>query len=242
MTGAGQGIGRGIARALASDGALVVLAGRTLEKLESVATEIRSDGGDAIAVVCDVEVRSQVDHLVEQTVAAYGGLSILINNAQSFVFRTLEEMTEDDLAVAYRSGPIGTFHLMQASLPHLKAAGGGSIVNMATTAAFTGERTFGSYAMAKEAIRALTKVAATEWGPFDIRVNCVCPSASSPAYEEWTAANPDKAAELSALRPLGRMGDPLDDIGRAVAALVSDDMRYLTGGTLMLNGGRFYLG
>lgn len=241
VTGAGQGIGRGTALALAKEGARVTLAGRTESKLTAVAEEIRAAGGTALAVQCDIGLRPEVDSLVRATVDAFGGVNVLINNAQSFVFKRLEDLTEDDLDIAYRSGPIGAFNCMQACFPHLKVAGG-SVVNMATSAGLTGEPTFGAYAMAKEAVRALTKVAANEWGPYGITVNAVCPSAISPAFEKFAKENPEVAERMAADRPLGRLGDPEKDIGRAVVSLVSPDMRYLTGATLMLTGGRVLLG
>lgn len=240
VTGAGQGIGRGAALQLARAGAAVALAGRTASKLEVVAAEVEAEGGRALALPTDVTDRAQVDHLVATTVEAFGRVDVLVNSAQGFVFRTLEEATDDDIDLAYRSGVLGSLATMQACLPHLRARGG-SIVNFGTSSAITGEPTFGPYAMAKEAIRALTRVAASEWGPHGIRVNCICPTAATPPYLAFEAANPDAAHQMAAARPLGRIGDPEADIGAAVVALASEDLRYLTGATLMLNGGRVYL-
>lgn len=241
VTGAGQGIGRGTAIALAKEGARVAVVGRTEHKVVQVAEEIAALGGVAEPLVCDVGHRDQVDAMVEATVERLGTVRALVNNAQDFVFKPLEEITEADLEITLSSGLMGSFNCMQACLPHLKV-GGGSVVNMATSAGLTGEKTFGAYAMAKEAVRALTKVAATEWGPYGITVNAVCPSAISPAFEAFAEREPEVAARMAADRPLGRMGDAELDIGRAVVSLVSDDMRYLTGGTLMLTGGRVLLG
>lgn len=137
---------------------------------------------------------------------------------------------------------MGTLYGMQAALPHLRAHGGGSIVNFGSGTAIRGDQTFGAYAMAKEAIRGLSRVAAREWGPYGIRVNVVVPTALSPSAAEYMAANPEIAERINAEIPLGRTGDPERDIGRAVAALVSDDLCYLTGATLMLGGGRTLLG
>lgn len=240
VTGAGQGIGRGVALALASAGAKVALLGRTSSKLEAVAEEVGARGGVATVRQVDVGARPEVDAAVESVVAELGRLDVLVNNAQSFVFRTLEDTTEEDLEMLYRSGVLGTFFCSRAALPHLRRTQG-SIVNFGTSSAMTADPTFGPYAMAKEAIRAMTKVAASEWGPDGIRVNCICPSAASPAFLAYEQANPSAAQRMAAERPLGRIGDPEADIGGAVVALASDDMRYLTGATLMLNGGRVYL-
>jgi NAD(P)-dependent dehydrogenase (short-subunit alcohol dehydrogenase family) len=234
-------VGRGIALALAAAGAFVVITGRTENKLKDTADEITERGGRAHTVVGDVGERDDVDRMVAETVREFGRLDVLVNNAQSSVQRRLEQTTYDDVELTYRSGPLAAFHAMQAALPHLKASRG-SVVNLGSSAAIQGEVTFAAYAMAKEAVRGLTKVAAREWGAYGIRVNVVCPAALSPAAEAYFADHPEKAETVLAGIPLGRMGDPETDIGRAVAALVSDDMAYLTGATLMLEGGRTLLG
>ncbi|MFC9502131.1 SDR family NAD(P)-dependent oxidoreductase [Streptomyces sp. NPDC057002] len=241
VTGGGQGVGRGIALALAADGAAVVITGRTESRLKDAVAEIVERGGRAHAVVGDVGERADVDRMVSETVREFGGLDVLVNNAQTSVQRRLEETSHEDVELAYRSGPLATFQAMRAALPHLKATRG-SVVNLGSSAAVQGEVNFAAYAMAKEAIRGLTRVAAREWGPYGIRVNVVCPAALSPAAEAYFKAHPEKAERVLAGIPLGRMGDPETDIGRAVAALVSDDMAYLTGATLMLEGGRTLIG
>ncbi|MFF0043010.1 SDR family NAD(P)-dependent oxidoreductase [Streptomyces mirabilis] len=241
VTGGGQGVGRGIALALAAEGAAVVITGRTERTLKDTAAEITGRGGRAHAVVGDVGERDDVDRMVAETVREFGGLDVLVNNAQTSVQRRLEDTSYGDVELTYRSGPLATFHAMQSALPHLKASRG-SVVNLGSSAAVQGEASFAAYAMAKEAIRGLTRVAAREWGAYGIRVNVVCPAALSPAAEAFFAARPEKAESVLAGIPLGRMGDPETDIGRAVAALVSEDMAYLTGATLMLEGGRTLIG
>jgi len=237
VTGSGQGIGRGIALALAADGASVAVVGRTAAKLESVASEIAAGGGRALAVVCDVVERDAVFAMVDQVVARFGRLDILVNNAQSYApNRRLQDVTPEDAATCWASGPMGSLHAMQAVFPHLRS-GGGSIVNFASNTGVEGSPLFAAYAMAKEAVRGLTKVAAREWGRFGIRVNVVCPFGDSPTAREFNEARPEAAAAILAATPLGRIGDPELDIGRAVSALVSDDLGFLTGATLMLDGG-----
>ncbi|QRY42669.1 SDR family oxidoreductase [Mycolicibacterium boenickei] len=237
ITGAGQGIGRGIAISLAGSGASVVLAGRTKTKCDRVAAEINACGGTAQAVQCDVTQRSDVDHLVSHTVELYGGIDAMINNAQSAVQKPLLDIDDADVELCFRSGAMATLYGMQAAYPHLVARSGGSIVNFGSGAAIDGNRMFGPYAMAKEAIRGLSRVAAREWGPENIRVNVVVPSAMSPSAEDFRDKHPERfARQLSAI-PLRRMGDPCADIGRAVAALISDDCSYVTGQTIMLTGG-----
>lgn len=236
MTGAGQGIGRGIALALADAGAALVLAGRTMSKVEAVAEEIRTAGGDAVAVRCDVGVDSDVTALFE-TVASIGELDALVNNAQSVPpNRRLQDIPLDDVELALSTGPVATLRCMQAAFPLLRERGG-AIINLGSNTAIEGAPLFGAYAMAKEGIRGVTRVAAREWGRFGIRVNVICPFGDSPSAIEFNEAHPEAARAILRSTPLRRMGDCQDDIGRAVAALVSDDMGYLTGGTLMLDGG-----
>jgi NAD(P)-dependent dehydrogenase (short-subunit alcohol dehydrogenase family) len=242
VTGAGQGVGRGIALALARDGAEVMLAGRTRQKVEAVAAEIEAFRGRASAVRCDVGIRADVDAAVTATIERYGGLDSMINNAQSSCQQPVVDITDDDVELNWRSGALGTLYGMQAAFPHLKSRGGGSVVNFGSGTALRGDVSFGAYAMAKEAIRGLSRVASREWGPFGIRVNVVVPTALSPSAERFRDADSERFARIIADIPLGRMGDPEQDIGRAVAALVSDDLRYLTGATLMLGGGRTLLG
>jgi 2-hydroxycyclohexanecarboxyl-CoA dehydrogenase len=241
VTGAGQGVGRGIALALAKEGARVAVVGRTSAKVEKVGAEIAEAGGDAMAITCDVGQRPSVEQMVAAVVEMWQTIDVVVNNAQDSVQRLIEDTTDDDVERAYRSGPLATLFVMQACLPHLKQRGG-SIVNFGSSTAITGDPTFGSYAMAKEAIRGLSRVASRELGRHGIRVNTICPAVSSPAAEAWARQHPEKFEKVVASIPLGRMGDAETDIGRAVVALVSDDLAYLTGSTLILEGGRVILG
>ena len=131
---------------------------------------------------------------------------------------------------------MATFLCMQAAFPHMRERGG-SIVNLGSNTAIIGAPLFGAYAIAKEGIRGLSRVAASEWGRFGIRVNVICPFGDSPAAVQFNTEHPDAAKDILRNTPLRRMGDCEQDIGRAVAALASDDMSYLTGATLMLDGG-----
>ncbi|WP_410612406.1 SDR family NAD(P)-dependent oxidoreductase [Amycolatopsis sp. lyj-109] len=236
VTGAGQGVGRGTALALAREGACVALAGRTVSKCEAVVAEIDAFGGSSIALACDVTDQAQIEGAIAATAGRFGRLDALVNNAQTSVQRLLAETTPEDVDVCWRSGPLATLHAMQAALPLLRVRGG-SIVNFGSSTAIDGNVTFGAYAMAKEAIRGLSRVAAREWGRYGIRVNVVVPNALSPAAEQFSKDQPERFRKLTQAMPLGRMGDPEADIGRAVVALVSDDLAYLTGDTLMLTGG-----
>lgn len=239
VTGGGQGLGRAISLVLARRGARVTITGRTPSKLESVVGDVEAAGGTAQAVPGDVGERAAVQRVVEATVRAYGGIDILINNAQTpNPGVTILEVTDDVMETTFRSGALGTLYAMQACHSHLEARGGGSIVNFGSSTAITGDRGFAPYAMTKEAIRSLTRVAANEWGPDGIRVNAVCPAGMSPGSAAFRDADPQRWAKIVRQIPLGRMGDEFDDIANAVAALCSDDFRFLTGATLLLDGGR----
>jgi len=237
VTGAGQGIGRGIALALAKEGAAVVVTGRTPAKCERVAEELTALGAEALPLACEVGDRDQVVHALARAVERFGGLDALVNNAQSSRQALLADVTDAEVEECWRSGALGTLYAMQAALPHFQARGGGSIVNFGSSAALDGNATFGAYAMAKEAIRGLSRVAAREWGRYGIRVNVIVPNALSPGSERFRDEHPERFARMAAALPLGRVGDPELDIGRAVVALVSEDLLYLTGETLRLTGG-----
>ena len=178
VTGAGQGLGRAIAMVMAERGASVVLTGRTLSTLESAHTAILAADGRAEISVGDVGSRDDVARMVDLTVERFGGIDVLINNAMSLTRggESVMSITDESLDIPMRSGLHGSLYAMQACYPHLKASGNGSIVNFGSSTSIRGEPGFGSYVIAKEAIRGLTRIAAREWGPDNIRVNVICPS------------------------------------------------------------------
>jgi len=241
VTGAGQGLGLGIARALAEENAAVALLGRTFAKIEAAAETLSAAGLRAVAVRCDVADRDDAAAAVATTVATFGGVDVLVNGAQggnTTVRSATAEVSDEQMLESFRTGPLGTLHMMQACFEHLRASEHAAVVNFGSGIGVRGAPGMAGYAMAKEAIGALTKVTAIEWGKHGIRVNLVCPAGMSPAaeaYRDQDLARWDKHLRET---PLRRLGDPHDDIGRAVLALVSDDMRYLTGATLMLDGGQ----
>jgi NAD(P)-dependent dehydrogenase (short-subunit alcohol dehydrogenase family) len=238
VTGAGRGLGVGIAQVLAERGASVMLTGRTQETLEVTLKSIQATGGRAEMVVGDVGVRADVERVVQRTLECFGGIDVLVNNAQSLAFDVpVLELTDDSLDIAFRSGLLGSLYLMQACHPHIKARGGGSVVNFGSSVAIDGTPGFSGYAIAKEGIRGLSRTAAREWGPDNVRVNVICPAGLTEGAKTWLEEHPDVFKDQESRIPLGRVGDPVLDIGRAIAALVSDDLSYLTGATLKLDGG-----
>jgi NAD(P)-dependent dehydrogenase (short-subunit alcohol dehydrogenase family) len=148
---------------------------------------------------------------------------------------------EEEVLEFFRIGALGSLYGMQACFPHMKDRGG-RIVNVGSAVGVEGTSGFLAYAMEKEAIRALTKVAAREWGRYGITVNTICPSAMTPAIEQVKDTQPAIFNERVGRIVLGRLGDPEADIGRAVVALVGPDMGYLTAATLMIDGGKCILG
>jgi NAD(P)-dependent dehydrogenase (short-subunit alcohol dehydrogenase family) len=243
VTGAGQGVGEGIALALAKEGATLVVAGRTESKVIRTRDKIADFGGEALALGCDVTKPADIAHAVEQTLSAFGGIDILVNNAQSVHLGMLDALNDAQFTDTFDSGPFATFRFMKAVHPHMKARGGGHIVNLATSAAQRWDaKGYGVYAAAKQAIRILSRAAAQEWAEDNIRVNTIAPLALTPALEGWIAADPVGANAFLETVPSRRIGDPELDIGRAVVFLVGPDSRYVTGVTLPLDGGQANFG
>ncbi len=240
VTGGGQGIGRGIALALAREGAAISIADINSETGSDTAREVEKIGPRALATVCDVSVREQVENTVASTEAALGGVDILGNNAtwtaRAGGMKPLLEHTEEDFDRHFAVALKGSFHFMQACFPHL-AKRGGKIINLASSAGSERMVGFAAYAAAKEAVRALTGVAAREWGGQGIQVNVICPSAASPSSEQFFLEHPEILERALAASPIGRLGDPEIDIGRAVVFLASSDSDFITGQTLWVDGG-----
>jgi 2-hydroxycyclohexanecarboxyl-CoA dehydrogenase len=243
VTGAGQGIGRGIAILLARQGAAVALASRTFSRIEDVARQISSEGGTALPIACDVCDLAQLQAVVDRTVAELGPPTILVNNAQGGVDGgvpvPLEDTTSDMVHSALEGGYFPTFHAMQLCFPHMRETGG-TIVNMASSTGVDGDPGFSAYGSNKEAIRGLTKHAAREWGRYGITVNVLCPAALTANVEEYAQAHPRWFEGVVKKVPLGRLGRCEEDIAPIVVSLATD-LRYVTGATIMADGGRVLL-
>jgi NAD(P)-dependent dehydrogenase (short-subunit alcohol dehydrogenase family) len=241
VTGAGQGVGEGIALALAAEGVNVVVTGRTEEKLVKTVTAIADRGGKALAVVCNVKSSTDLAHVVNETVSHFGGLNILVNNAQEVPNGLLNEVSDEAFTAGFESGPLATLRLMKLAYPHLK--GDGCIVNLASTVAKRWDMSgYGAYAAVKEAIRSLSRAAACEWGADGIRTNVILPHAKSPGLAWWMANNPEEAEAFQASIPQGRVGECEEDIGRFVVQLCSEGSRYVNGQTIAVDGGQAQLG
>jgi NAD(P)-dependent dehydrogenase (short-subunit alcohol dehydrogenase family) len=240
VTGAGQGIGRGMAHHLGKNGASIVVAEWKAHRAERTVGELEELGVTVLGVVCDISQRDQIDDMVARTIERFGRVDALINNAQTFrPLAPVADVLEDDVDVLYDSGPKGTLWAMQAVYPHMRAAQWGRIVNFASAAGIIGMAGYAAYNASKEAIRALTRTAASEWGRDGIVVNCICPGAASKRGQDRAARDPDAHERFLRDHPVGRLGDPEDDIAPVALFLCSDASRYLTGQTLMVDGGGF---
>ena len=251
ITGAGRSvlsdgrcgsIGYGIATAYAKEGCNLVITGRNMKKLTDAKEELESKYGiKVLAVQADVsegqDNKAVVENVVKQAVDTFGGIDVLINNAQASASGvTLADHTLEQFNLAMYSGLYATFFYMRECFPYLKESKG-SVINFASGAGLFGKLGQSSYAAAKEGIRGMSRVAAAEWGPDGVRVNVVCPLAMTESLEQWRENFPELFEKTIQGIPLGRFADPKEDIGRVCVFLASDDAHYVTGETITLQGG-----
>ena len=242
ITGGGQGVGQGIALALATKGANVVVTGRTLEKCEKTAELLRERGVKALAVRCDVKSKDDLQAALDAATATFGGLDILVNNAQEVARGPLLDISDEQFEGNWQSGPLATFRMMKMAYPHLKQSRG-HVINLCSSVMKRWDvGTYGIYAAVKASIQQITRAAANEWGKDGIRVNAIMPHAKSPALAGWIERNPEEAAHFQASIPLGYVGECEEDIGGFVAMMCMDEARYLTGQTIALDGGQVFTG
>jgi NAD(P)-dependent dehydrogenase (short-subunit alcohol dehydrogenase family) len=238
VTGSGRGVGKGMALHLGKGGARVVVAEWKEHLLTETCAELSALGVENLGVVCDIQRKDQIDAMVAQAVERFGRVDALVNNAQTFrPLSPIADVTEDDVDVFYTSGVKGTLWAMQAVYPHMKAQGWGRIVNFASSMGITGGTGFAAYNASKEAIRALTRTAAREWGADGIVVNAIAPAAATHHGEAGKQSEGYRIFIQNC--PMGRQGDPELDIAPIAWFLCSDASRYLTGHTFMADGGAF---
>lgn len=241
VTGAGQGIGEAIAMSYAKEGAKVLITGRTLSKLEDVVAKITSAGGTALALDAVAGEKEQSEQTVQKAIAEWGRVDVLVNNAHSFTdyLPLSDPKMEENCKVDFQSAFFGSLQLMQLCYPHMVKQGGGSIINMGSSYGIRCEPGFLAYAASKEAIRALTKTAAREWGKEKIRVNTILPSALSPKAIWYLEESKTYDLELSKVA-MGRFGAP-EDIAPTAIFLASDESDFVTGQTIGVEGGAVML-
>jgi len=238
VTGGGQGIGQGISYALADSGATVAVTGRTLSKCETTVAEIEKRGGKAVAFELNVMDAESAERGVASVVETLGGINILINNAATVTcMGTLMEVTYESFEESLQGSVLQTFRMMKLCYPLLK--GDGCIVNFGSSASRRWDMSgYGPYGATKDAVRVITRAAANEWGPDNIRVNAILPHAISPSMETWIADNPVEAEHFFSTIPLRRVGDCEEDIGKFVAMMCTPAAKYLSAQTIGLDGGQ----
>jgi NAD(P)-dependent dehydrogenase (short-subunit alcohol dehydrogenase family) len=251
ITGAGRAvlsdgrcgsIGYGIATAYAKEGANLVITGRNENKLAAAKDELEKNYEiEVLAVPADINPQADnqavVKNVVDKAIAKFGRLDVLINNAQASASGvTLADHTKDQFDLAIYSGLYAAFYYMQACYPYLKE-NGGSVINFASGAGLFGNYGQCAYAAAKEGIRGMSRVAATEWAKDGVNVNVVCPLAWTAKLEQFKTAFPDAFKANVHVPPMGHFGDAEKEIGRVCVQLASPDFKYMTGETITLEGG-----
>ena len=240
VTGAGQGVGAGIAAALAGAGAAVVVATRRASTGEPAAAAIRAAGHDAVFIRCDVTHGDDVQAAVTAAVERFGGLDVVVHNAVSPPGppRPVQFTDDDVIAAQIATSTTAAYYCARASLAHLRRRPG-SMILLTSPAGVEGSANLPVYATVKAAQRGILKSLAREWGPYGVRVNAIAPVARTPAMDAAVAANPALEERLAGRTALGRIGDATADIGPVAVFLASDAAGYITGQTIVADGGGF---
>jgi NAD(P)-dependent dehydrogenase (short-subunit alcohol dehydrogenase family) len=237
VTGAGQGVGKGIALALAREGCRVAVNDLpSSSHTDETVAEIIAAGGDAVAVRADVREARAVDEMLDRVIEHFGRLTLLVNNAGVQVWKSLLDVTELEWDRVIDTNLKGCFLCTQAAARHMKSQGRGAIVNIGSGSNRIAFPQLAAYTASKGGVETFTKVAAVELGPYGIRVNCVAPGAID--VERTRAESVDYAERWGAVTPLGRVGTP-DDVAKAVVFLASDEAAFVSGQTLWVDGGLF---
>ena len=238
VSGASSGIGRATAKRFASEGAQVVVADVDTEGGEETVSQIESDGGEAIFVEVDVMIEDDVEHMVESAVDTFGGLDFAFNNAGIEGAHGLaHEQSMDNWNRVIGINLQGVFLAMQAEIPAMLEDGGGAIVNTASVAGILGFPNLSPYVASKHGVIGLTKSAAVEFSSDGVRVNAVCPGViETPMVARAQEEDPETMEATAAATPIGRLGQP-EEIASAAAWLCSDDASFVTGESLVVDGG-----
>lgn len=237
VTGGARGVAKGVATAFVKAGAKVLIVDREVELGRETEAELKTLGGDVFFMPADLADRPALPLIISTALEKFGAIDTLVNAAQASQQLLLADTTDEAMDLSFNTGFWPTFVLMRAAYPHLVKSRG-SVINFATGAAFDAIPTQGSYVAAKEAIRAISKIAASEWGAQGVRINIICPFANSPGVQLWKEYAPaDYDTQISKVS-LRRIGDCENDIGAAAVFLASGAAGYITGQTLMVDGGQ----
>jgi 3-oxoacyl-[acyl-carrier protein] reductase len=233
VTGGAKGLGHGISRAMAKEGAAVLITGRDGAATEKVAAEIRAEfGTSAVGMAADMRSKDQVEAMVQRAVDEFGGLDSLVTNASQLSPNVLlEHKTDEMLADTLAMGIWGTWWAMRAAFPHMKKRGGGTVINFYSIDADTGAWLHSDYNINKMGLLGLTRSAAVEWGRFNIRVNAIAPTGMGQVFAQLVK-------DVPGFLPLKRAGDPEQDIGPVVVFLASEMSRFITGEMINVDGGQ----
>jgi NAD(P)-dependent dehydrogenase (short-subunit alcohol dehydrogenase family) len=233
ITGGGSGIGKAIAMAFVREGAQVVIAGRDGEKLERAAAEI---GGDCLAVSADVSSAKGTEKLMSAAIEKFKRIDILVNNAAVLLPGTAESISEEDFDQTFNINVRGLWLMSRGVLPHMRTAGGGSIVNIGSVLSVVGARNRVAYAASKGAVVAMTRAMALDHATENIRVNCICPGIVETEMVAKFSTDENARKQRVALHPMGRFGQP-QDVASAAVFLASDESGWTTGSVLTVDGG-----
>lgn len=239
ITGSASGIGRGMALAMAKEGANVVIVDINEELGKATLAEV-NQYAEGMLFIKDISKKENVEEIVKDVVKKYGKLDVLVNNAHASRQALFMDTTQEMFDLSFNTGFYPTFYFMYAAYPELKKSKG-KVINFASGAGMDGQLTQTSYAAAKEAIRAISRVAANEWGPEGINVNLISPIALTHGVEKWRESSPELYEAMINRIPLRRLGDPEQDIGQVAVFLASDASDYITGQTIMVDGGSIKL-
>ncbi|MDP2139441.1 MAG: SDR family oxidoreductase [Gammaproteobacteria bacterium] len=237
ITGSTKGIGLAIARRMAQAGARVVISSRNQEICDEVAASINAEGGVAVAIACNINYKEQLRQLVDKTVEQLGTIDILVCNAALNPHYGSSQNIPDEAFDKIMNANIGSAHrLCQMVLPAMAEKGGGAVIIVSSIAGLKGTPVLGAYGISKAADMQMARNLAVEWGPKNIRVNCIAPGLVRTDFARALWENPETYAATVAKYPLRRIGEP-DEIAGAAIYLASDAGSFTTGQTLVVDGG-----
>ena len=238
ITGSSRGIGKSIAECMVKQGAKVVISSRKAEACTAVADEIKASGGEAVAIPCNIGRKEELQALVDGTRKAFGKIDILVCNAATNpVFGPMTDVSDDAYDKIMDTNVKGAFWLCNMVLPEMAERGDGAVILISSIASMYGNRKLGIYGISKAAEQQLVRNLAVEWGPKNIRVNAIAPGLIRTDFARALWEDDKRRTIMEAVTPLQRIGEP-EDIGWLATYLASDGARFVTGQTIVADGGR----